>query len=148
MSADRTIVLSRRYDAPRSLVFDAFSKVEHLERWFGPDGYTTSTISMDFRPGGTWKFWMHAPDGTDYPNLKTYLEIVPPERIVFDHGDFDSIQARVTVTFEESGMGTLMTQTMVFDTPEAREEVVAFGAIELGEQTFRRLADYLGTLSY
>jgi uncharacterized protein YndB with AHSA1/START domain len=143
MSEDREIVLSRTFDAPRELVFEAWTTVEHLSQWFGPDGFTTTTYAMDFRPGGSWKYMMHGPDGTDYPNLITYKEIVPPERIVFEHGDFDSVQARVTVTLEESDGKTLFTQKMVFDTKEAKDAVVAFGAVELGNQTFARLGTYL-----
>lgn len=143
---DREIVLSRTFDAPRELVFEAWTSVEHLSHWFGPDGYKTTTYNLDFHPGGTWKYMMHGPDGTDYPNLITYTEIVPPERIAFDHGDFDSVHFQVTVTFEEKEGKTALTSRMLFPTKEAREAVVSFGAIELGYQGFDHLEKYLETL--
>ena len=67
--AARSIVTTRLVDAPRDLVFEAWSDVEHLKHWWGPNGFTTTTSEFDFRPGGVWRFVMHGPDGTDYPNL-------------------------------------------------------------------------------
>jgi len=145
-TSDREIVLSRVFDAPRELVFEAYSTVEHLSRWFGPDGFTTTTYSMDFRTGGAWKYMMHGPDGTDWPNLVTYTEIDPPSRICFDHGDFDRVHFQVTLTFEDQGGKTSLTQQMVFPSKEALDHVIGFGAIELGNQTMRRLAEHLATL--
>src|ERR671932_6885 len=65
-TADREIVVSRSIDAPRELVFEAFTGVRHLSRWWGPEGFTTTTRSFEFRVGGEWDFVMHGPDGTDY----------------------------------------------------------------------------------
>lgn len=87
-TADRTIVVSRMIDAPRELVFEAFTEVRHLSQWWGPSGFTTTTASFQFRAGGVWNFTMHGPDGTDYPEWITFVEITPPERITLRHGEF------------------------------------------------------------
>jgi uncharacterized protein YndB with AHSA1/START domain len=145
-TSEREVVLTRIINAPRELVFEAWTSTEHLSRWFGPDGFTTTTYAMDFRVGGAWKYMMHGPDGTDYPNLVTYTEIDPPSLLRFDHGDFDKVWFRVTVTFEDLGGKTSLVQRMVFDTKEARDRVVGFGAIELGNQTMARLAEYAEAL--
>ena len=86
-TADREIVISRVIDAPQELVFEAFTEVRHLSRWWGPEGFTTTTQSFEFRPGGEWDFVMHGPDGTDYTEWITWSEIVPPERIALSHGE-------------------------------------------------------------
>jgi uncharacterized protein YndB with AHSA1/START domain len=80
-TSDREIVISRVIAAPRELVFEAFTLVGHLSQWWGPEGFTTTTRSFDFRAGGVWDFVMHGPDGTDYQEWITWREIVPPERI-------------------------------------------------------------------
>lgn len=141
--SDREIVLTRLIDAPRALVFEAWTSIEHLSQWFGPDGFTTTTLSMDFRVGGSWKYFMHGPDGTEYPNLVTYTEIVPNERIAFDHGDFDSVHFTAVITFEEEDGKTRITNRMVLPSKEALDHVVGFGAIELGNQTLARLAAHV-----
>ena len=79
----RSIVGTREFDAPRALVFSAWTDAKHLAQWWGPNGFTTTTYTFDFRPGGIWRFVMHGPDGRDYQNLITFEEIVPPERIVY-----------------------------------------------------------------
>src|SRR5262245_3424249 len=84
---DREIVISRTFDAPPDLVFQAWTDPKRIGRWWGPRGFTITTFEMDVRPGGVWRYLMHGPDGTDYPNKVVYLEIVRPERIVCDHGD-------------------------------------------------------------
>ena len=74
--------MSRIIDGPRQLVFAAYTDARHLAQWWGPDGFTTTTHTFEFRPSGVWEFTMHGPDGTDYPNRIEWLEISPPERIV------------------------------------------------------------------
>src|SRR4028119_33147 len=85
-TADREIVMSRVIDAPRELVFEAFTEVRHLSRWWGPEGFTTTTRSFEFRVGGVWDFVMHGPDGTDYQEWISWTEIAPPERIALPPG--------------------------------------------------------------
>ncbi len=116
---DREIVLSRVFDAPRALVFRVWTEREHVARWFGPRGFTTTVHEMDARVGGRWRFEMRAPDGTVFPNRIDYLEIVPPERLVFDHGSDrddgdDPQQFRVTITFDEQRDGKTVHTTVTF----------------------------------
>src|SRR5512146_1078318 len=85
--ADREIVISRVIDAPRELVFEAFTEVRHLSRWWGPEGFSTTTRSFEFRVGGAWDFVLHGPDGTDYSEWISWTEIAPPERIALRHGE-------------------------------------------------------------
>jgi len=144
-TTDREIIQKRTFDAPRELVFQAFTDPAHLQHWFGPGGFTITMRGMDFREGGKWSFIMHGPDGTDYDNLITYTKIVKPERLEYLHGtsEQDPEHFRVVVTFEQSGSQTVLTMNSLFPTAEARAAVVSFGAIELGQQTLAKLAEHL-----
>src|SRR5262245_65569471 len=82
-SADREIVTTRLVDAPPDRVFDAWTDPEQIVQWWGPRGFTTTTSTMEARPGGVWRFVMHGPDGRDYQNKITYFEVVRPERLVY-----------------------------------------------------------------
>ena len=148
-AADREIVLSREYDAPRELVFRAYTDPAHTPHWWGPDGFTNTVHEMDVRPGGRWRFTMHGPDGTDYSNRITYREIVAPERLEFAYGedvDDDPGVFQVTVTFDDLGGRTRVTQRMLFNTKAQRDGALQFGAGELGQQTLRKLAEHLKTM--
>ena len=143
---DREIVVARVIEAPRELVFEAFTEVRHLSRWWGPAGFSTTTRAFEFRVGGVWEFVMHGPDGTDYPEWITWTELVPPERIALWHGEFrDDPNAFASVlTFEEDGAGTRIVMRTVFPTKELRDDaVVKYHAIEGGEQTLANLAGYV-----
>jgi uncharacterized protein YndB with AHSA1/START domain len=147
-TADREIVVSRAFDAPRELVFEAWTKPEHVARWWGPNGFTTTTESMDVRPGGVWKYLMHGPDGTDYPNRIEYINVERPARLVFLHGSgpdrTPGADFHTTATFDEIGGKTVVTMRSVFPTAALREIVVRdFKAIEGGKQTLARLAEYV-----
>jgi len=84
--SDREIIISRVYDAPRDLVWEAMTDPKHVVHWWGPRGFSTTTEVMDVRPGGTWKHVMRGPDGTEYPNKSIFVEVVKPERLVYTHG--------------------------------------------------------------
>ena len=144
-TADREIVTTRLIDAPRELVYEAWTNPEHVGHWFGPDGFTIATSSMDVRPGGQWVFVMHGPDGTDWPNVITYEEVTSPSRLVYLHGDDkEPDMFHNTVTFEDEGGKTALTMRAVFKTAAAREFVVRErGAIEGGKQTIAKLARYV-----
>ena len=145
-TADREIELSREFDAPRELVFQAYTDPAHAGHWWGPDGFTNTVHEMDVRPGGMWRFIMHGPDGRDWSNRITYQEVSPPERLVYLHGedvDDDPGAFHVTVRFDDLGGRTRVTQRMVFASKAQRDGVVSFGAIELGKQTMNKLAAYL-----
>ena len=147
-AGEREITLSRTYDAPRELVWQAWTREEHMAKWWGPNGFTTTTSEMEVRPGGVWRFIMHGPDGTDYPNLAEYTEVVEPELLVYTHGDGVTRERdfHVTVRFTEEEGGTKVTSRMVFQTAEGRSQAVSFGAVELGKQTFARLTEHLKTM--
>jgi uncharacterized protein YndB with AHSA1/START domain len=78
--------------APRDLVFDAWTDTKHLAQWWGPNGFTTTTMSFDLRPGGVWRFVMYGPDGRDYQNRITFEQVVRPERIVHRHGGGEDVE--------------------------------------------------------
>ena len=148
----RSIITTRVYDAPRELVWTAWTDPEHLAQWWGPDGFSTTTSAYDLRPGGVWRFVMHGPDGRDYQNRITFDEIVKPERITYHHGggdDVEPVQFRTTVTFENlAGNRTQLTLHAVFPSAAARERVIKqYGADKGAVQTLSRLADYLGKLT-
>src|SRR6201999_1097875 len=108
VTADREIVISRGLDAPRELVFEAFTEVRHLSRWWGPEGFTTTTRAFEFRVGGEWEFVMHGPDGTDYQEWVSWTEIAPPERIELVHGESrdDPNAFESVLTFAPDGAAT------------------------------------------
>lgn len=148
----RSIVGKRVFDAPRALVFSAWTDPMHLAQWWGPNGFTTTTHAFDFRPGGVWRFVMHGPDGRDYQNRITFDEIVPPERIVYRHGggdDVEPVQFTQTVTFQDLGNGqTLLTWHGTFRSAEERARVIReYGADKGLMQTMARLDEYVVALS-
>ena len=145
--ADRTLVLRRLVDAPRELVWEAWTDPKRLAQWFGPNGIRTTTRSLTAKAGGSWDFDMHAPDGKLYPNYHAYREVVRPERIVADVGSKPGGPAefRSVVTFEDVGGRTLITMSAEFPTAEALRRVCEeVNAVEGGKQTLARLAAHLG----
>lgn len=144
---EREIVLCRVFDAPRELVFEAWTDPEHIGRWFGPKGFVTTTREMDAKVGGRWRFDMRAPDGKVYDNRIVYLEVKSPERLVFDHGsdiDDDPNRFRVTLTFDEQSDGkTVVTLRQLHPTKAQRDAGIGFGAVELGYQTLDKLGEHL-----
>jgi uncharacterized protein YndB with AHSA1/START domain len=145
---DREIVIERIVNAPRELVWRAWTEADQIAKWWGPNGFTTTIHEMHVRVGGMWRFIMHGPDGTDYPNRIVYREIVKPERLFYDHSDDkgnDHFQA--TVTFVAQGNRTKVTLRVVFETAQARAAAVKFGAVEGGQQTLARLEQHLASMS-
>ena len=156
-TADREIVISRVISAPRELVFEAFTEVRHLSRWWGPEGFTTTTRAFEFRVGGTWDFVMHGPDGTDYQEWISWTEIAPPERIALLHGEFrgdpNAFESLLTFAVEargsareqsQDGAATRIEMRTLFPTKELRDEAVEkYHAIEGGQQTLGNLAAYV-----
>ena len=148
----RSIIGTRVLDAPRELVFSVWTDPKHLAQWWGPNGFTTTTHTFDFRPGGVWRFVMHGPDGRDYQNRITFDEITPPERIVYRHSggdDVEPVQFTQTVTFEDLGNGqTRLTWHGRFPSAEERARVIReYGADKGLVQTIARLADYVVAMS-
>jgi uncharacterized protein YndB with AHSA1/START domain len=151
-TADREIVISRLFDAPRELVWEAMTNPQHLVKWWGPVGFTTTIKEMDVKPGGAWTHVMHGPDGVDYPNYSVFTEVVKPERIGFTNAGGKEGAPEITFvatwTFEEVEPGkTKTTIHMIFPTAQARDTVVnEYGAIEGAEQTLARLAEELAKI--
>jgi uncharacterized protein YndB with AHSA1/START domain len=146
--AARAIVITRVFDAPRELVFAAWTDAKHVGLWWGPRGFTTTTYEIDIRPGGVWRFMMHGPDGVDYPNKITYHEIVKPERLVYDHGDEgDPAYFHVTVTFGEQGGKTKLTMRSLFKSAEDLDMLVKkHNVIEGANQHLDKLGEQLGKM--
>lgn len=149
--SDKEIVIKRVFDAPRNLVFEAWTDKKHIAHWWGPNGFTITTYEMDVKPGGVWRFTMHGPDGVDYPNKIVYDEIVKPELLVFSHfGEVkgESVQFQTTVTFVEKDGMTELVMRMLFPSAAERDLVVKeYGAIEGGNQTLGRLEKYLTNMN-
>ncbi len=136
MLADKQIVSTRVLAAPRERVFRAWTEPDHLTRWWGPKGFTSTFEEFDPRPGGEWRFVLHAPNGADYKNKSVFVEVVKPERIVFQHVSGPRFQ--VTATFTEQAGGTRLTFEMLFETAAECEKGKKY-AIEANEQNLDRL---------
>jgi uncharacterized protein YndB with AHSA1/START domain len=142
----RVISLTRVYDAPLQAVWEAWTTPEEVAQWWGPRGFTLTTHSHDLRTGGHWHYTMHGPDGTDYENTTQYLEVVPEQRMIYDHGGHKDRPPlfRVTALFTERGARTQLDMSMAFATPEIAEETRSFIRKAGGEGTWDRLAEHLG----
>ncbi|QDK37307.1 SRPBCC family protein [Bdellovibrio sp. NC01] len=137
--------LTRVYDAPVKLVWDAWTDPKQVAKWWGPRGFTITTHSKDLRPGGIWHYTMHGPDGTDWPNKTLYHEVEKYSRLVYDHGgnDVQKPLFKVTVTFKETNGKTKMDMTMKFESPERAREIAVFIKQAGGNSTWDRLAEFL-----
>jgi uncharacterized protein YndB with AHSA1/START domain len=144
---DREIVLSRVIDAPRELVFDAWTDPEQLGAWFGPKDLAIVTHEADIRVGGSWRFDMVGANGVRYDNRMTFLRIDRPRLIEVDHGpdkDDDPRKFRMLVTFDEQTDGkTVLTLRQMHPTRAAREAGIGFGAVDFGYQTLDKLAAHI-----
>jgi len=140
-TANRELIISRLLNAQRELVWKVFTEPEHIKNWWGPDGFTNTIFKMDVRPGGVWEFIMHGPDGTDYKNKSTFLEIIKPEKLSFEH---IAPNFTATITFEKQDNKTLLTWRMLFETAEELTKVVkVFKADEGLKQNITKLEAYL-----
>ena len=119
---DRTFVHSRLVDASAEQVFRAFSEPLRLARWWGPDGFRSSFESFDLRPGGEWRFVMHGPDGSNYPNLCIFRAVCPPSEVVIEHMA-EVHHFLLTILFQPQGDKTRVGWRQVFDTPQEKARV-------------------------
>ena len=147
-ASDREMVVTRRFHAPIELVWDAWTSPAHLEAWWGPHGFTTTTSAFDLTPGGQWACTMHGPDGTDYPNLITFREIVHGRRLAYSQSGGrvggPPMRFETTVVFERDEVGTRVTFRALFASAAERRQVIEeYGAYEGAHQTLDRLADHL-----
>lgn len=120
--AANELVITRLLNAPRELVFEAWTDPDHIKHWWGPNGFTNTIHTMEVKKEGVWEFVMHGPDGTDYKNKSIYKEIIKPERIVFEH--VTGPKFTTTVTFEAQGNKTFLTWRMTFESEEQLKKIV------------------------
>ncbi|MFW6183232.1 MAG: SRPBCC domain-containing protein [Chloroflexota bacterium] len=143
-TADREIVVDRVIDAPRELVFEAFTEPEHIEQWWAPREATTH--EMDVKPGGVWRYSQPGRGGAENRFKIEFVEIDRPSRLVYDYGPDPagaSEPVRTTVTFEQENGKTKVTLQLLFATAKEREQAVKYGAIVGAMQALENLADYL-----
>ncbi|AYV57581.1 SRPBCC family protein [Leptospira kmetyi] len=135
--SDREVVSVRVVNASKELTFQAWTDPNHLQNWWGPKGFTNTFYEYDLKPGGNWRFTMHGPDGTDYPNHSVFVEISKPDKLVFDH--ISGHLFRVTTIFEEESPNrTKVTFRMLFETAEECERSKKV-VIQGNEQNFDKL---------
>ncbi len=141
---DREIVMTREFNAPRRLVFDAFSKPELLKRWFGPHGWSLEVCEVDFRVGGGFRFILRGPDGRQMGMRGVYREIVAPERSVHMES-FDDYpgESQVTGVFSEQGGKTTLTVTVLYESQMVRDAVIKSGMERGAAESYDRLAELL-----
>jgi uncharacterized protein YndB with AHSA1/START domain len=139
--AHNEIVSERTFGFPRHDVFAAFSDPAKLVKWWGPEGFTNTIGKFDLRPGGRWEIIMHAPDGTDYANVSEFIEVIPDERIVYDHLD-PVHRFTMTMVFTDIDHGCRLCWTMNFQNPEEAEKLGDFISTA-NQQNFDRLAAVL-----
>jgi uncharacterized protein YndB with AHSA1/START domain len=149
--SDREIVLTRDFEAPRSLVFEMFVKPEHLKRWWGLRGSTLTVCDVDLRPGGAWRYVTRGAKGHENPFKGIYKEITPPERLVYTLV-YDVEGARehpglVTDVFTEKAGVTTLVENMLFPSKEARDGLLQSDMKSGAAETFDRLAELLATLT-
>jgi len=151
MPSDREIVLTRVFDAPRELVFEAWTKPEHLTRWWGPRRSTLPVCEVDLRPGGAYRFVNRAADGTEHPFKGVYREVVPPERLVFtqiyDVEGWSDRECVVTLTLAEREGATTMTNAVLFDSVEDRDAMLDSGMEAGAAESYHRLAEHLRSMA-
>lgn len=147
LPSDREVMMTRVFDAPRHLVYEAFSKPELLKQWFGPRGHSLVVCEVDHRVGGGFRFVLRGPNGKEMGMRGVYRELAPPDRSVhmesFD--DFPG-EARVTTVFTEQDGKTIMTVTVLSPSKEVRDAVLQSGMEHGAAETYDRLAELLASM--
>jgi uncharacterized protein YndB with AHSA1/START domain len=163
VGSERDCVITRTFDAPRTLVFKAWTDPKHMAQWWGPDGFTNPVCELDVRPGGAWRIVMRAPNGEEHPAKGIYREVVPPERLVFtiDHSELSdqwhalvnpgrdkskdkpALEGISTVTFDEQDGKTTVTIRTRFESVEILEAFAKMGMAQGWSQSLERLAQEL-----
>lgn len=148
---DREIVLSRVIDAPRSVVYSAWTDPSQIQEWFGPEGMAIETREIDLSPGGTWRFDMIARDGARYANRMVFLRMEALALIEVEHGsdqENDPGAFRMLITFDEQSDGkTVLTLRQMHPSKARRDAVIGFGAVEYGGQTLEKLARHVARVT-
>ena len=149
LSSDQEIVMERIFNAPRELVFKAYTDPNLISKWWGPRRYTTTVDKLDLRVGGVWRFVQHDADGNEFAFNGVYREIVPPERLSYTF-EFEGMPGHVlveTVTFEAQGVKTSVTVTGLFQSVEDRDGMLQSGMQEGANESYDRLVELLGSLA-
>lgn len=133
---------SREINATPEAVFQAFEDPVRLARWWGPDGFTNTFHTFEFREGGSWSFTMHGPDGTDYPNQSEFLEIIRDSSVRIRHVSLPRFE--LSVSLESSAAGTLVSWVGVFENRQFAENARQF-LEAANEQNLNRLALEVGS---
>ena len=146
--SDTEIRMTRIFDAPRDLVFEAHSSAEHIKNWWGPRKYEVVSAEYDFRPGGKWRIVHRGPEGNEEGFHGEFKEVVVPERIVwtFEYEGMPGHVSTETLAFEEHDGKTTITITSVYDSVEDRDGMLNSGMESGAAETFDRLDEYLETL--
>ncbi len=140
----RSMQTNSTFTVPVQLMWEVWTNPEHIVNWWGPNGFTNTIDTMDVKEGGEWKFTMHGPDGTNFPNKSIYKEIIPFKKIVFEHFNPHFI---ATVIFDSQGDKTFMDWSLLFDTVEMRDIIVKVHKADEGQkQNIEKLHHYLSTL--
>jgi uncharacterized protein YndB with AHSA1/START domain len=144
LPSDNEILLTRVFDAPRHLVFEALTRPELIKRWFGPHGWSLSVCEVDFRVGGAWRYVMHGPNGRRMGMFGDYREIVPVERIVHTER-FDEYpgEAVVTTILTEEDGRTIFNATVFHASKDVRDAVIKSGMEHGAAETYDRLNEML-----
>jgi uncharacterized protein YndB with AHSA1/START domain len=144
LPTEREVVMTRVFDAPRRLVFDAVTKPELLRRWFGPRGWSLVVCEADLKVGGAWRWVLRGPDGRDMGMRGVYKEITPPERLVstesFD--DYPGESLNTLILSEEDGK-TTFTITVRYASQEIRDAVIKSGMEHGAAECYDKLAEML-----
>lgn len=151
LPSDREIVLTRVFAAPRRLVFEAWTRPEHVRQWYGCSMMTLAVCEIDLRVGGSYRYVMRAPDGGDHTMTGTYREIVPPGRLVYTERyvteGFTSNEAQVTVIFAEHAGMTTLTSTILHQSKEDRDGHLGAGMERGAAEVYNRLEAHLRTMA-
>ena len=151
LPSDREIVLTRVVNAPRAVVFEAWTKPEHVKRWWGLRHQQLSVCEIDLRPGGSWRYVLRDPNGQDFRFHGVYREVVPPSRLVyteyFDEPSIGSPEWLTTLKFEEKDGSTTLTSTVLHKSKEARDGHLQSGMEKGSAESLDRLAEHLRTMA-
>lgn len=141
----RTMSVTRVFDAPVEMVWQALTQPELIKEWWGPEGFTTTIRKMDVRVGGKWLFIMHGPDGTDFDNDHTYLEVARNKRIVLQNNGPQKFE--IIVDLLEKGPQTEVKWAVIFDSVPTKNEAIRAFKADIGmEQNIERFKNYLNQL--
>jgi len=153
MSAEKpTLEMTRLVDAPKDLVFAAWTEEEHLKHWFVPQGFKTVLCEVDLRVGGSFRVHWEDKKGTNYPNIGVYTEITPTDRIAyvdsFDDEREDNVHTEVLVLFTEEDGKTRLTSISTFESKEKLKELLAMGMEQGWSMFMDQMSDYAAGLAH